>query len=284
MSGGITVGFELPEIIKLSKQMDITIKGKIITEIILGDRSKSLIKQGMCNLDKRKDEIQNSPIKSIKTQGKWIFLEFQNGKILMLGEIIGKFLYHSKDDEIPPNYHVLFKFEDGTALTFQSSLYAFLEVADKEQLENHKYAGNLGPSPIDKEFTYSYFDNVLSRYKNRGIKGVLNLQSEISGLGNAYINDILYSAKIHPKSKVSILSDEEKKKLYDVLVKTINQAIKEGGSFKEYDLFGETGKYVRIADQSTKDMKCVRCGAKIVKMNVLGSSSYICPECQKYNG
>lgn len=275
------MGFELPEIIKLSKQMDTTIKDKIIIEIILGDRSKGLIKQGMCNLDIRKDEILNSPIKSIKTRGKWIFLEFQNGKFLILGEIIGKFIYHQKDIEIPPNYHILFEFEDGTALTFQSSLYAFLEVADKEQLEDHKYAGNLGPSPQDKEFTYSYFDSVLSRYKNRGIKGVLNLQGEISGLGNAYINDILYQAKIHPKSKVSALSDEKKSKLYDIMVKTINQAVEEGGSSKEYDLFGETGKYVRIADRPVKDLKCARCGAKIVKMNVLGSNSYICPECQK---
>lgn len=275
------MGFELPEILKLSKQMELTIRGKIITEIILGNRSKSLIKQGMCNLDKRGDEILNTPIKSIKSHGKWIFLEFENGKFLMLGEIIGKFLYHQEDDEIPPNNHILFKFKDGTALTFQSSLYAFLEVAEKKQLENHKYAGKLGPSPLDKEFTYSYFDGVLSKYKNRGIKGVLNLQSEISGLGNAYINDILYHAKIHPKSKVSALNDDEKKRLYDIIIETMNNAIKEGGSFREYDLFGEKGNYIRLADQNIKNLKCEICGSEMEKINVLGSSSYICPKCQK---
>ncbi len=57
--------------------------------------------------------------------------------------------------------------------------------------------------------------------------------------------------------------------------------MKEGGSSNEHDLFGKKGKYIRKMDQHSKDMKCERCGTKIVKINVLGSSSYLCPECQK---
>lgn len=275
------MGFELPEILNLSQQIETTLKGKIIKEIVLGERSKSLIKQEMCNLDKRKEEILNSPIKSIEARGKWIFLELENGLFLVLGEIIGKFIYHTKSEQIPSKYHVLFEFKDGTSLTFQSFLYAFLLVLNEKQLKEHKYAGNVGPSPVDKKFTYAYFDDILSRYKNRGIKGVLNLQSEISGLGNVYINDILYKAKIHPKTKVSSLKEGKKIVLYDTIVKIINKAIEKGGSSKEYDLFDKPGKYIRIMDMESKDMKCELCGSKILKLNVLGSSSYICPECQK---
>lgn len=275
------MGLELPEILCLSLQMEKTLKGKVITQIILGDSSKSLIKQGMCNLDKRSEEILNTPLKSIENQGKWIFIEFDNGKFLLLGEIIGKFIYHLENDQVPPKYHVLFKFQDGTFLTFHSSLYAFLEVRDKKELEEHKYAGNQGITPISEEFTYNYFADILSRYKNRGIKGVLNLQSEISGLGNAYINDILYQAQIHPKTKVTALDEAKKNKLYQCIISTINQAVENRGSSSEYDLFGKMGNYVRIMDRKTENMTCERCGEKIVKMNVLGSSSYLCPECQK---
>ncbi|WP_353737041.1 zinc finger domain-containing protein [Methanobacterium sp.] len=265
----------------LSLQMEKTLKGKVITQIVLGDSSKSLIKQGMCNLNERSGEILNTPLKSIKNQGKWIFLEFKNGKFLLLGEIIGKFIYHLENDHVPSKFHILFKFQDGTFLTFHSSLYAFLLVADKKQLEEHKYAGNQGLTPISGEFTYDYFADILSRYKNRGIKGVLNLQSEISGLGNAYINDILYQAQIHPKTKVYALDEDKKKKIYQCIISTINQAVKNRGSSSEYDLFGKKGNYIRIMDRKTENMKCERCGVKIVKMNVLGSSSYLCPECQK---
>jgi len=279
--GGDFIGLELPEILCLSLQMEKTLKGKVITQIVLGDSSKSLIKQGMCNLNERSGEILNTPLKSIKNQGKWIFLEFKNGKFLLLGEIIGKFIYHLENDHVPSKFHILFKFQDGTFLTFHSSLYAFLLVADKKQLEEHKYAGNQGLTPISGEFTYDYFADILSRYKNRGIKGVLNLQSEISGLGNAYINDILYQAQIHPKTKVYALDEDKKKKIYQCIISTINQAVKNRGSSSEYDLFGKKGNYIRIIDRKTENMKCERCGVKIVKMNVLGSSSYLCPECQK---
>jgi formamidopyrimidine-DNA glycosylase len=275
------LGLELPEIINLHHQMEEKIKGKLITEIILGDRCKSLIKQGMCNLNTRKGEILNSPIKSIKSSGKWIFIEFENEKYLLLGEIIGKFQYQSENKEIPSNYHVLFEFDDDTILTFQSSLYAFLQVADKEQLKNHKYAGSLGPTPLDKQFTYSYFADVLSKNKNKGIKGLLNLQSDISGLGNAYINDILNEAKIHPKSKVKTLNDAKKKKLYNVIIRTMKSAVEDSGSSKEYDLFGKPGGYLRITDQRSKDKNCPRCGSNMEKINVLGSSSYVCQHCQK---
>jgi formamidopyrimidine-DNA glycosylase len=275
------MGLELPEIICLSGEMEETLKGKVITKITLGDRSKSLIKQGMCNLDRRSEEIFKTPLKSIEPCGKWIFVEFDNGKFLLLGEIIGRFSYHRASDPVPPKYHVLFQFQDGTFLTFQSLLYAFLEVADKWELEAHKYAGNQGVTPISDEFTYTYFSDVLSRYENRGIKGVLNLQSEISGLGNAYINDILYQAQIHPKTKISSLDDDKKMKLYQSITETINHAMEEGGSSSEYDLHSKKGNYLRLMDRKSEDMKCSRCGTKIIKMNVLGSSSYLCPECQK---
>lgn len=275
------MGLELPEIINISKQMEITFKGKTISDIILGERCQSIIKQGMCNLNKRKDEVLNSPIKSIEPHGKWIFIEFENELFLLLGEVIGKFLYHPDAEQIPSEYHVLFIFEDGTALTFQSSLYAFLLVVNDKQLNQHKYAGNVGPSPLSHEFNYPYFADVLSRYKNRGIKGVLNLQNEISGLGNAYINDILYESCIHPKMKVSALDDNKKEELYENIIKIIKLAVNEGGSSSEYNLFGKNGNYDRIMDQKSKDVKCKRCGTKIVKMNVLGSSSYVCPVCQK---
>lgn len=276
------MGLELPEILNLAKEMETTLKGKTIKNITLSDRSASLIKQGMCNLDERKDEIIASKIKGVNTKGKWIFLEFDNGKLLLLGEIIGKFLYHKNQSEIPKKYHVLFDFDDGASLTFQSSLYAFLEVATKEELNEHKYAGNLGPSPDnDDEFSYRFFADLLSRYEKKAIKAVLNMQSEISGLGNGYINDILYEAKIHPKKKVSELKDDEKKKLYDNTVKIVKSAIKGAGSSDEYDLFGKPGNYKRIMDKNSVGTKCKRCGAKIVKTNVLGSSAYTCPDCQK---
>jgi formamidopyrimidine-DNA glycosylase len=273
------MGFELPEILKVSKQMEDILIGKKIDDIILAEQSRSILKQGMSNLDNRQNDILNSTIKKIAPKGKWIFLEFENNNFLMFGEIIGKFLYFEKGKSLPQKFHVLFQFDDGTSLTFQSSLYAFLTVATEEEKNLHKYAGRIGLSPNEKDFTLDYFNRILVQNEKKPIKALLNLQDQISGLGNAYINDILFEAQIHPKRKVSDINQLEKGNLYNSIVKIVTTAIELGGSIGEYDLYGNPGKYSRIMDKNTPI--CIKCGEKIVKENVLGSSSYYCPNCQK---
>lgn len=273
------MGFELPEILKISRQMQDKLIGKKIKDITLTDYSKSIIKQGMSNLDKRQNDILNTHIKKITPKGKWIFLEFENDNFLMFGEIIGKFLYLEKRQSLPQKYHVKFQFDDDSNMTFQSSLYAFLTVATMEEKRNHRYAGNIGPSPNEIGFSPKYFKRILLQNDKKPIKAVLNMQEQLSGLGNAYINDILFEAKIHPKTKSSELNSEEKDKLYDSIIKVIKFAIELGGSLDECDIFGKSGGYTRIVDKNTSE--CKRCKSKIQKENIWGSSSYYCPACQK---
>ena len=273
------MGFELPEVLKVSKQMENKLVGKKITNIVLTEYSKSIIKQGMSNLDTRQNDILNNSIKKIKPKGKWIFLEFQNNNILMFGEIIGKFSYIEKGESLPLKYHISFQFEDGSALTFQSSLYAFLTVATRDEKSQHRYAGNIGPSPNESNFSLGYFLQVLSNNEKKPIKSALNIQDQISGLGNAYINDILFESGIHPKRKVSDLSQVERDNIFDSIIKIITSAIQLGGSADEFDLYGNSGKYSRIMDKNTS--LCRKCGEKVIKENILGSSSYFCSKCQK---
>lgn len=273
------MGFELPEIIKLSKQMQDKLIGNKITDIILSERSGSIIKQGMSNLDKRKADILNSSIINITPKGKWIFLEFLNNNFLMLGEIIGKFSYIENGYPLPDKYHFIFRFGDGSNMTFQSSLYAFLTVATRDEKREHRYAGNIGPSPNEIDFTLQYFNQILLQNEKKLIKAALNVQDQISGLGNAYINDILFEAKIHPKRKVSDISQIDRSNLFESIIKIITSAIQLGGSVDEIDLYGKSGEYIRAMDKSIP--LCRRCGTKIVKENILGSSSYYCPKCQK---
>lgn len=272
------MGFELPEILKVSNQMKDKLMGKKITDVVLTEHSKSLIKQGMSNLDTRQNDILNTPIKKIMPKGKWIFLEFKNDNFLMFGEIIGKFSYLEKGDSLPQKFHVSFQFDDSSNMAFQSSLYAFLTVATKDEKKIHKYAGNIGPSPNEIEFTSGYFNQILSQNEKKPIKAALNVQDQISGLGNVYINDILFEASIHPKRKVSDINQIERNNLYTSIQKIIKSAVQLGGSIDEFDLYGNSGNYIRIMGKSTSS--CRRCGEKVLKENILGSSSYYCPKCQ----
>ena len=120
---------------------------------------------------------------------------------------------------------------------------------------------------------------------SKGIKGFLVATghvtpNHIAGLGNAILQDILFTAKINPKRKVMGISQNERRALFNSINNIIAEAIECGGRYDEFDLFGVRGKYVRLMDRKTVDTPCNQCGTDIKKISYLGGACYICPTCQ----
>lgn len=274
------MGLELPEIKIISKQMQDALEGKIIEDISLGPSSAFLIKQDKCNLDVRNEEIVYSPIKNITRKGTWIFIEFQNGALLLFGEMDGKLRYHAEAPEDISAFSAVFTFTEGSALTFQSSLGAYMQIMTQTEIKDHAYAGNIGMEPDDGHFTFDYLTKVISGTGGRKVKSLLNLQDRIAGLGNVYINDILYEAGLHPGRKCTSLSIGDKRRLYAALTGIPAKATILGGSDQEVNLYGKPGRYVQVMSKDTVAKPCHRCGTLIAKDSIIGSVSYFCPVCQ----
>ena len=102
----------------------------------------------------------------------------------------------------------------------------------------------------------------------------------IPGLGNGVLQDILYHTHIHPKKKISGLTDKERENLFYQIKETMNDIYHLGGRSTESDLFGANGKYVACLSKDTAGMACPRCGETIAKENYLGGSIYYCRGCQ----
>jgi formamidopyrimidine-DNA glycosylase len=102
----------------------------------------------------------------------------------------------------------------------------------------------------------------------------------IPGLGNAIAQDILFKAKLHPKHGLDSLDSDQKKLLFDSIKNTIDEITELGGRYDEYDLFGSTGKYIRLMDKNTLKRPCPVCGSEIKKIQYLGGACYFCPGCQ----
>jgi formamidopyrimidine-DNA glycosylase len=150
------------------------------------------------------------------------------------------------------------------------------------ELEAQRYPGKLGLSPVDeKEFSYQNFCAVLEQGGNKIVKYVLMEQTKIAGIGNGYLQDILFRAKLHPKRKVADLSKTERKTLYNAIRKTLNEAVRRGGGEFEVDLYDQPGRYKRLVGEHMKGKPCPACGTTIEKLSVLGGSVYVCPSCQK---
>mgnify|MGYP001285299221 CR=1 FL=1 len=111
-------------------------------------------------------------------------------------------------------------------------------------------------------------------------KAFLATEQRFPGIGNGVLQDILYEAGIHPKRKVSTLSDEDTDRLEQSVVSTLREMIRLGGRDTEKDLFDQSGGYVTAMSKNTVGTACRRCGSVIVKESYMGGSVYYCPGCQ----
>jgi len=138
-------------------------------------------------------------------------------------------------------------------------------------------------TPISDEFTYERFEQLLEDYEEKDKKSIKYFMISgpgVLGIGNSYLQDILFRAKIHPKRLVADINDEECRGLHGAIRETMKKAIELGGRYDERDLYNNPGRYIRILDSKAKGNPCPACGTTIEKIQYLGGASYFCPGCQ----
>ncbi|MFZ4648072.1 MAG: bifunctional DNA-formamidopyrimidine glycosylase/DNA-(apurinic or apyrimidinic site) lyase [Patescibacteria group bacterium] len=159
--------------------------------------------------------------------------------------------------------------------------FGFLRLVDQTGLAQAKKS--FGVEPLSSEFTASVFDKMLQGKKQK-IKPFLLDQKFIAGLGNIYVDESLFAAKIRPDRLAGSLSHLEIQKLHDVIQEIIKMAIKlRGTTFSNYlDSRGKKGNFsskLQVYGRGGKD--CLVCGSKIRKVRLFGRGTHFCEDCQK---
>ena len=150
----------------------------------------------------------------------------------------------------------------------------------QERTQTSRSLGPLGPDAL--EITLRDFRGLLRR--NRQIKALLLDQTAIGGLGNIYVDESLHRAGIHPVTIAGDLADENVKRLHQVMRRTLQAAIKCGGStISDYRTpSGERGWFqLRHQVYGREGEPCRRCRTPIERIQAAGRSSHICPQCQR---
>lgn len=281
------MAFELPEALNIANQMDKELKGKKIKHAIIDEKeSASQLRMKMINLQPKEftSTLEGRTFKSIHSQGKGIYVDLGNDLNLIFGiETSGNLLFHKNIATIPDKWNVRIDFTDSTALSYRIIAWGWCQVLTTEQLIAHRWLGKEEVSLVDdKAFTFQVFSNYLDKYASKPIKFILIRQGEaLSGIGNGYLQDILFKAKIHPKRKARDIAEDERKNLHSIIKQTLKDALKLGGRDSEVDLYDKHGKYKIILDKRMIGKPCPECGTTIEKSNILGSTCYVCPICQK---
>jgi formamidopyrimidine-DNA glycosylase len=274
--------FELPELITLARQINETIRGKIIQEGHLGNSPHKFVWYN------RKPEeftrlTKGKTVGETYGKGRWLFLRVEPGYILVLGECGGKILFHSAGMKLPEKYHLWLAFEDGSALTTLTQMWGAMELFDAGMEKERKYVKDMRITPVDPEFTFEYFSVMIDELlqgEKRSVKSLLTQDQLIPGLGNAIAQDIMFYSHLHPRRALAELTSSQRHDLYAAIKDKVNEVIEKGGRYDETDLFGKPGGYVRLMDSAAAGKPCPECGRTVEKIQYLGGACYFCPKCQ----
>lgn len=147
--------------------------------------------------------------------------------------------------------------------------------------EKSKLLSGLGPDFLSVDSGAELGKRILS---GRPIRDVLMDQKVVSGIGNIYVSEILFSAGIFPLRPAKTLSDTEMENVVRCGHVILRKAISMGGStISSYSSgTGQPGKYQTLHKVYGRDGKpCLSCKDIIVRMSRGGRSLYYCPSCQK---
>jgi formamidopyrimidine-DNA glycosylase len=173
------------------------------------------------------------------------------------------------------------EFEGGLVLAFTRLWLGYFHLYEPEHVDEHPLISRLGPDPFSDGFTPGYLAGALNR--KASVKGLLLDQSVVAGLGNIYVDEVLFAAGVHPTRKADTLSPEEIGKIHARTRDILGRAIElRGTTFDSYhDAFGETGQYQHQLQVFTRAGEpCPRCGTPIGKTRVAGRGTHACPTCQ----
>lgn len=135
----------------------------------------------------------------------------------------------------------------------------------------------LGPDPLSADFTPEAFTRLLEGDR-RQIKGLLRDQGTIAGIGNAYSDEILHTARMSPFKPAANLSADEVARVYAAIGSTLADAIERSGGLDLRHLKAEKKSGLRVHGRAGE--ACPACGDTIREVSFSDSALQYCPTCQ----
>lgn len=264
---------EYPEIAARAAEMNELLTGKTIARI-------EILQPKCLNTpeDRFTDALTGATLDQTMQRGKWLTTETDRGWLLLNMGMGGELLLTDRD-RLPEKRRLIFDFTDGSCLAVNFWWFGYAHYLPQGPLEAHAMLAKLGPNVLDVSA-----EQLAARVRGQkgGVKAFLLDQSRLAGIGNAYIHDILWLARIHPLRKLNTLSDAEVAALWQGIQDGLRPSLAKGGAFYEVSLRGEKGGFLLedIIVGYREGEPCPRCGAQIAKIKTGGTSSFICPVCQ----
>jgi formamidopyrimidine-DNA glycosylase len=294
---------ELPEVETVRRGLLPAMEGRVITRATVNRPDlRWPFPPGMA------DRLTGARVLLLRRRSKYILADLSTGETLLIHlgmsgrmlispppllgkgvapetrETLGEWHHHHPAPE--KHDHVVLDMEDGTRITFNDARrFGAMDMMPTATADTHPLLAVLGPEPLGNDFSETYLAARL-KGRNTPIKSALLDQHIIAGLGNIYVCETLYRARIHPARKAGRIAAPRAAALVPLIRDVLTEAITAGGSslrdYRQAD--GELGYFqhsFQVYGREGQPCLTSGCTDTIHRIVQSGRSSFYCPSCQR---
>ena len=247
--------------------------------------------------------LEGKTVEGLGRRAKYLTADLSSGDVLLMHlgmsgsmrlrrngeEVLGdpRYFEQAKDEK---HDHVVFHMSNGATITFNDPRrFGSMKLVPRSRLEREPLLRALGPEPLGNAFDAAMLARACQA-KKTSLKAALSDQRVVAGLGNIYVCEALFRARLSPKRQASTIADRNGEPnaravaLVDAIKAVLNDAIKAGGSSlrdhrRADGSLGDFQHNFQVYDREGEP--CPNCKGRIKRIVQQGRSTFYCPSCQK---
>jgi formamidopyrimidine-DNA glycosylase len=271
---------ELPEVETVRRQLEPVLVGRQFERVEIDDPRLVRPFEPAAVAAEREGER----VAELDRRGKYLIFRFESGRVLLVHlRMTGSFRHRRNGaGEDDPHRRAVVRLDDGSDVAYRDvRRFGTWLLVEPEELEPY-LAERLGEEPLLAGFTPARLARRLAG-RRASIKAALLDQRTLAGLGNIYVDEALWRARIHPKRPAGELDANEVRRLHGAIRRVLETAIdRRGSTLRDYSTpRGRRGSMQRAFKvYGRTDESCDRCGTPIEKTRAGGRGTWYCPHCQ----
>ena len=244
--------------------------------------------------------LHGKTVEGLGRRAKYLLADLSSGDVLLMhlgmsgsfrvGKDAAPGKYYHERSKSTAHDHIVFHMSNGATVTFNDPRrFGSMKLVPRAKLEQEPLLRALGPEPLGNEFDAAMLAEACAG-KKTSLKAALSDQRVVAGLGNIYVCEALFRARLSPKRIASTIADrngnpnERAEKLVDAIKAVLKDAIQAGGSSlrdhrRADGSLGDFQHNFQVYDR--EGQPCPHCKGKIKRIVQVGRSTFYCPSCQK---
>ncbi|HET9674437.1 MAG TPA: bifunctional DNA-formamidopyrimidine glycosylase/DNA-(apurinic or apyrimidinic site) lyase [Gaiellaceae bacterium] len=272
---------ELPEVETVRTSLEPVLVGRTFEQVAIDDPrlTRPFDPQVVAR------ELEGECVASVERRGKYLVVRFESGRVLLVHlRMTGSFRHVPAGAPADgPHTRAVVRLDDGSDVAYRDvRRFGTWLLVEPSELDGY-LAARLGEEPLARGFGPS---TLAARLANRRapLKAALLDQRTLAGLGNIYVDEALWRARLHPLRPANSLDRDEVRALHRGIRSALEMGIaRQGATLRDYAQPDGRGGSMQheFRVYGREGEPCDRCGTPIEKTRAGGRGTWYCPACQR---